>query len=154
MNRVIICALGLTLGATSASAADKASGSSALALAALVGIQSPTVSAGDKKVLADMLAGNLTFSFPAGGKIAVTAHSVTCRASDVDISEHDCTFNFGATTQTIKGREAHELYATLIENGVGSDGAAGSIFEAVSHLSCTIKPAEVKQRGGGGADCS
>ena len=35
-----------------------------------------------------------------------------------------------------------------------ADGAAGSVFEAVSHLSCTIKVGEVKERGGGGADCS
>jgi len=37
---------------------------------------------------------------------------------------------------------------------VPSDGAAGSIFEAVSNLGCTIDPGEVKQKGGGGAHCT
>jgi hypothetical protein len=33
------------------------------------------------------------------------------------------------------------------------DGAAGSIFEALSNLKCTIDPNEVKQKSGGGAEC-
>lgn len=137
-----------------AHAADTASGSSALALAALVGLQSPSLRASDKNALSHMLGGDLSFSFPASGTIAVEAGSVSCRASDVDISEHDCTLKFGGVTRMLLGRAAHELYATLVENGVASDGAAGSVFEAVSHLSCLIKVREVKERGGGGANCS
>lgn len=134
-------------------AADSAgsSGAGALALAALVGLESPTLSAVDKQELADMLNGNL--NFPGAAPIAVTADSVSCRQSDVDISHHDCALKFGGATKTLNGRAAHELYATLVENGVPSDGAAGSIYEAASRLSCAIKPAEVKQRGGGGASC-
>ena len=74
--------------------------------------------------------------------------------SDVDISEHDCTLKFGGVARTLQGRAAHELYATLVEIGAPSDGAAGSIYESVSNLACKVRPAEVQERGGGGADCS
>lgn len=101
-----------------------------------------------------MLEGKLAFAFPANGTIKVVAKAVTCRASNVDISEHDCTLDFGGALRRLDGRTAHELFATLIENGVASDGAAGSEFEAVSNLSCTVKPAEVKAKAGGGATCT
>jgi hypothetical protein len=99
-----------------------------------------------------MLDGQLTF--PSNAPIAVAADSIACRQSDVDISHHDCTLKFGAASQTLNGRLAHELYATLIENGVASDGAAGSIYESISHLACKITPSEVKQKAGGGATCA
>lgn len=154
MRRLVVYALVLASGTTTARAADSASGSGALAIAGLVGLQSPLLTSSAKNALSHMLGGDLSFAFSANGTITVKAGSVSCRASDVDISAHDCALKFGGTTRTLKGRAAHELYATLIENGVASDGAAGSIFEAVTHLSCTIKVAEVKERGGGGADCS
>lgn len=154
MRRFVACALALASGAGTAFAADSASGNGALALAALVGLQSPLLTAPAKNALSHTLGGGLSFAFPANGTIAVKAGSVSCRASNVDISAHDCTLKFGSATRTLKGRAAHELYATLIENGVASDGAAGSIFEAVSHLSCLIKVGEVNQRDGGGASCS
>jgi len=53
----------------------------------------------------------------------------------------------------VKGRKAHELFATIAEVGVPSDGAAGTIYESLSHLACTINPAEIKQKAGGGAEC-
>ncbi len=34
------------------------------------------------------------------------------------------------------------------------DGAAGSNFESLSKLSCTLDPKVLKQKGGGGAECS
>ena len=154
MKRLAVLVFGVAWGATAANAADTASGYGALALAALVGAHAPGLTVLEKHALSSMLDGNLAFTVPAGQKIRVAADSVSCRSSNVDISEHDCTLKFGAASLTLNGRAAHELFATLIENGVPSDGAAGSIYEAVSHLSCTIDPAEVKQRGGGGADCS
>jgi len=54
----------------------------------------------------------------------------------------------------LKGRRAHELFATIGEVGVPADGAAGTIFEALSYLDCTINPHEIEQRAGGGASCS
>jgi hypothetical protein len=130
------------------------SGNSALALAALVGIPSPALSLKNRKALANMLDGRLNFPYPPSQKIDVKADKVTCRASNVDISAHSCELTFGSQTRKLNGRAAHELYATLIESGVPSDGAAGSLFESVTALSCTIEPSAEKQKAGGGADCS
>jgi hypothetical protein len=153
MKRSFILIVAIALVAPPAAADGAGSlGASGLALAALVGLESPTLSAVDKQELGDMLNGDV--NFPGNAPITVAADSVSCRQSDVDISHHDCTLKFGGATKPLNGRAAHELYATLIENGVPSDGAAGSIYDAVSHLSCTIKPAEVKQRGGDGASCA
>jgi hypothetical protein len=100
-----------------------------------------------------LLDGKIDFSFPAGKTITVVAEKVTCRAGNVDIASHSCDLSFGGQVVSLTGRSAHELFATLEENGVEPDGAAGSIFEAVSNLKCTIDPNEVKQRAGGGAEC-
>jgi hypothetical protein len=133
--------------------AGTASGSGALALAALVGDVSPTLGAAEKDALMQLLAGNTDFSFPAGKTITVVSEKVTCRAGNVDIASHSCDLSFGGQVASLTGRSAHELFATLEENGVEPDGAAGSIFEAVTNLKCTIDPNEVKQRAGGGAEC-
>ncbi len=154
MRKMIVFAAALILASTSAHADGSSAGNGALAVAALVGAQSPYISSGDKQVLSSLIEGKLTFSISASAKIAVVADSVSCRVSNVDIAGHDCTLKFGAVTRLLKGREAHELYATLIENGVPSDGAAGSIYEALSHLDCTIKPNDVKQKDGSGATCA
>ena len=46
------------------------------------------------------------------------------------------------------------LHLEVSDRGfVPEDGAAGSVFEGMSHLNCTIDPAEIKQKAGGGADC-
>jgi hypothetical protein len=52
------------------------------------------------------------------------------------------------------GKVAPPKPAAVAEAGVPSEGAAGSIFEAVSNLDCTMDPTEVKQKAGGGAHCS
>ncbi len=153
LGSVLVFACAFTVPAAPAAAdGTGSSGAGALAHAALVGAHSPALGSQRKQALADMLDGNLNFA--SNAPIAVAADSVACRQSDVDISHHDCTLKFGAATRTLNGRGAHELYATLIENGVPSDGAAGSSYESVSHLACTINPAEVKQKGGGGAACA
>jgi hypothetical protein len=155
MRKAVLLAVPLSLFAPYAAAAPaNTSGSVALALAALVGAQSPALSLKNRKALANMLDGRLAFPFPANQKIDVKADKVTCRASNVDISAHSCELTFGSKTRKLDGRPAHELYATLIESGVPSDGAAGSVFESVTQLSCTIDPDVVKQRAGGGADCT
>jgi hypothetical protein len=86
-------------------------------------------------------------------KINLTADSVICRSSDVDLTMHACDLVFGTATAQLHGRAAHDLYATLQEIGVPADGAAGTIFEAVSNLSCTIDPKEIESKDGGGASC-
>lgn len=142
--------------ASGADAADakpqKLSGNAALALAALVGEQAP-LPANEKAVLAAFLAGNPNVAGHAGAKIHVSAESVSCRASNVDLTMHSCELAFGKKTASLSGRAAHELYATLIEAGVPSDGAAGSVYEAVTKLSCTVDPKAVASRDGSGAEC-
>jgi hypothetical protein len=133
--------------------AETADGSGALALAALVGENSPLLSAPEKSGLTKFLDGQANVNFPAGQTISVAAEKLTCRASNVDITSHSCELTFGGKNVALKGRRAHELFATLAEIGVPPDGAAGSIFEAVSNLECTIDPNEVKQNSGGGAHC-
>jgi hypothetical protein len=128
-------------------------GSGALALAALVGQNSPLVTPAAKAVLAKFLDGETKASFPAGQTITVQADKLTCKASNVDITLHSCELVFGTRTAKLAGRAAHELYATLAEAGVPSDGAAGSSYEALTKLACTIDPNEVKQMSGGGAHC-
>jgi hypothetical protein len=145
----------LLLAAPPASAAPaSAAGGSALALAALVGAHSPSLNAHQKQVLARMLDGNLNVAYPTTQKIVVKADKVSCRASNVDISARSCDLEFGSATRRLAGRAAHELYATLVESGVRSDGAAGSVFEILTALACTADPSVVKQRAGSGVDCT
>jgi len=149
--------LGALAAPCAASAGDgnggQAFGSSALALAALVGADSPRLGDGDKAALAKLLDGDTAFDFPKDKTITVTADKVTCHASNVDIAEHDCTLAFGKPDITLKGRAAHELYATLLEAGVEPDAGAGNIWVAVSKLDCAINVAEVQEKAGGGATC-
>jgi len=106
-------------------AAETANGNGALALAALVGNVAPILCA------------------------AETAQTITCRAGNVDITSHSYDLTFGGHVVRLKGRSAHERFATLAEIGVRPDGAAGSLL----NLKCTIDPNEVKQKSGGGAKC-
>jgi hypothetical protein len=149
--RPIVLGIAPLLIATTTAFAGSIDGSSALALAALVAEHSPDVKTGGKLLLERYLNGRV-YSY--GKKINVAATGITCKASNVDITLHECDLTFGSKKITTHGRKAHELYATLAEAGVPSEGAAGSIFEAVSNLDCTIDPAEVKQKAGGGAHCT
>jgi hypothetical protein len=107
----------------------------------------------DRTVLMQLLDGNEKISVQPGQKITIYADKVTCRASNIEITAHSCDLTFGSHNVALAGRRAHELFATLAEVGVPPDGAAGSIFEAVSNLKCTIESHEVKQNSGGGAEC-
>jgi len=129
-------------------------GPTALALAAIVGENSPSVSASDKIVLAGLFEAQLNFTFPANQRISVVADAVVCRVSNVDLTARSCDLTFGAAKSTLTGRKANELNAMAVVAGVPSDGAAGSIFESLAHLACTIDPNEIKQRDGGGASCT
>ena len=153
MKPIAFFAIPLML-ASNAALAGSIDGNGALALAALVAEHSPNVIAVDKIVLARFLNGQTNIHYAPKKKISVKADAVSCKASNVDITEHSCEFTFGTKKPATHGRKAHELYATLAEVGVPPDGAAGSIFEALSNLDCTIDPVEVKEKGGGGAHCS
>jgi len=133
--------------------AASAIGNSALALASLVSEHSPILTLDEKSVMGQLLHPNPNFSYLADKKISVEADSIVCRQSNVDITARSCELTFGLKKVTVKGRKAHELFATIAEVGVPSDGAAGTIYESLSHLACTINPAEIKQKAGGGAEC-
>ena len=154
MKKFALLALMFLLPSAAAAAPSTTNGSSALALAGLVAAHSPLLTHKKKRVMDKLLRGRESFTFPAGKTITVTAKSVVCRSSNVDIAAHSCVLTFGAKHRNLIGRSAHELYATLIENGVPGDGAAGSNFEAVSDLSCVVDPNGVKQKDGSGASCA
>lgn len=149
----LLLPLSLLLLARPASA-ETVDGSGALALAVLVGQNSPLLGPPTKELLAKFLDGETKVSSPVGQTIAVKVDKLTCKASNVDITLHSCQLVFESRTATLTGRRAHEVSATLAEIGVPSDGAAGSSFEAVSNLACTVDPNEVKQMSGGGAHCN
>jgi hypothetical protein len=153
MKSMVLLVLLLLL-SSHAAFAESLTGNKALALAALVAENSPQLGAKDKRIMMRMLDGDLHFRFPANKKISILADKISCSAGDVDISEHSCELKFGHATPVLHGRRAHELFATLLEAGAGSEGAAGRIFEVISHLTCAINPNEVKEKAGGGAECT
>lgn len=146
----------LLAGSAPALAATTAShdGFGALALAAQVGEHSPVLNAGDKALLSRYLDGEAGAAHAQGQRISVTSGSVTCRASNVDITAYSCDLSFGAAEVTIQGRAAQGLFATLAELGVQSEGAAGTMYEGVTDLDCTIDADEISDTGGGGAHCT
>jgi len=147
-------AVALLLSGGPALAASTVGGPGALALAALAAENSPTLASGDKHAIATLFSGSVNVAYPHGKKIAVGADKIVCRASNVDITQHECDLTFGAKTVSLTGRKAHELYATIAEIGVPPDGAMGTIYESLSQVTCTIDPDQIKQRAGGGANCS
>src|SRR5262245_30262098 len=127
-------------------------GGSALALATLVADQSSVVGGSERRLLKRLLNGRSSGRY--SEKISVAADSVVCRVGNVDITSRSCNLVFGKDTATLSGRRSHELYATLIQVGVQPEGAAGSMIAGIKTLKCTIDPQEIKQKAGGGADCT
>ena len=146
--------VGLGLISQSFAAGSTASGPAGLALAAVVAEHSPVLSGKERRVIARLFNHRLNFSFPSNKKISVTADAVVCRMSDVDIAERSCTLTFGKDQRALKGRLANELNATVTSAGVTSEVAAGTIFTSFKNLACTIDPDTIKQKAGGGADCT
>jgi hypothetical protein len=140
--------------APAAAQAGASNGSSALALSAIVGDLSPQTSAADKKLLAAYFAGRAEAPHAKGQRIAVKADAVDCRAGNVDITSRACELTFGAKKIELSGRKANELYATLIENGVVAEGAAGSSHASITALDCIVDADEVAEKAGGGARCA
>ena len=140
--------------APAAAQAGASSGSSALALSAIVGELSPQTSAADKKLLAAYFAGRAEAPHAKGQRVAVKADAIDCRAGNVDITSRACELTFGAKKIELSGRKANELYATLIENGVVAEGAAGSSHASITALDCIVDADEVAEKAGGGARCA
>ena len=112
----------------------------ALALAGVVAPYSPLLTAEEREAVSALFAGHSDVRY--AKKISVTADKIVCRISNVDITARSCELTFKSATHTIKGRRANEVFATEVMAGVPSDGAAGSIFESLSKLNCTLDPAE------------
>ena len=153
-GKLAVIALSLFVtGATTASAAPAtSSGSAALALAGVLAPCSPLLSSAEKKAVAAFFAGKT--NVPYSKKISVTAEKIVCQISNVDITARSCELTFKTTKHTVTGRKANEIFATEAVAGVPSDGAAGSVFESLSKLNCTLDPKEIKDKAGGGAQCT
>jgi hypothetical protein len=111
--------------------AANAQGSSALALATLTAEHDAALGASQRIVIAKPFAGQVNFAYPAG--------------------RSGPPLTFGIHRVNLTGRLANELYATIAAAGVSADSAAGSIYEALHRLACTLEPSVTEQNGGGGA---
>jgi hypothetical protein len=134
--------------------AATASGSSAFALASLVAVHSPVLSTGDTALIRRLFNGHFHQLRGATKVISVEANAIVCSVGNVDLTAHSCKLTFGGKTINLTGDKAYELYATMSQAGVPSEGSAGAVHESLSHLVCTINPLEIAKRDGGGADCT
>jgi hypothetical protein len=141
----------LSLAGASEALAASVTGPAALALAGVVAQYAP-LPAANKHAVAAFFKGDT--NFPYKGKLSVTAEKIVCRTSNVDVTARSCEVTFKTKKQTLGGREANELFATEAMAGIPSDGAAGSNFESLSKLNCTLDPVQLKQKAGGGVECS
>lgn len=155
MNRLVVLGVLLSLGQTaSVSAAPvTVTGPTALALASVVAQHSPLLSADDRGAMARLFGGDSQL-VPIKTLLSVTADSVLCRVSNVDITLRHCELAFRTGKLTLRGREANEMSATLAAAGVPVEGAAGSMIESVSQLACTIDSNEIRQMAGAGVKCT
>ena len=139
--------------ATGASAAPGAiTGPNALALAGVVALYSPLLSADERETAAALFVGEKDVRY--AKKIAIAADKIACRIGNVDIAARSCEMTFNGKKQTVTGRRANEIFATLTMAGVATDGAAGSVFAGLSKLSCTLDPKAIRQKDGSGANCT
>jgi hypothetical protein len=146
-------AIVLMTGASAVHAAPATvSGPNALALAGVVALYSPLLSGDERETAAALFVGEK--DVPYAKKIMISADKIVCRVSNVDITARSCELTFKGKKQTIAGRRASEVFATEALAGVPSDGAAGSVFESLSNLNCTLDPKAIKQKDGSGANCT
>jgi hypothetical protein len=147
-------AIGHAAAASPASAASAtAGGPTALALAAVVASHGSLLGPFDKRAMIRLFEGKSVI-IPRVNKITVAADSIVCKMSNVDITARSCDLVFKSHKRTLTGRDANEVYGTLALAGVASEGAAGSIAASITKLECTIDPKVIKQKAGGGADCT
>jgi hypothetical protein len=148
----VLTALLMTGASVAHAAPATVSGPNALALAGVVALYSPLLSGDERETAAALFVGEK--DVPYAKKITIIADKIVCRVSNVDITTRSCELTFKGKKQTINGRRASEVFATEALAGVASDGAAGSVFESLSNLNCTLDPKAIKQKDGSGANCS
>jgi len=156
MKKVMVLAplLAMAQAGAASAAPVTATGPAAFALACVVAQHSPLLSASDKGMIAHLFSGASHFAASADRKFLVTADSIVCRVSGVDLTARLCELAFKSDKRTLKGRDANEIDATLMAAGVAPEGAAGSTIKSVSKLVCTLDSNELGQKAGGGAKCS
>jgi hypothetical protein len=148
----LVAAAASSVAAANGATPAKVSGSTALALAGVIAPLSPDLSGAERKAMAMLFAANA--DIPYKKVIVVTADRIVCRTGNVDITVRSCDVTFGKKTRTVNGSTAGEIFATEALAGVPPDGAAGSNFESLSKLSCTIDPNAIRRKDGSGADCT
>jgi hypothetical protein len=150
---ILISVTCLTSASTAFAASATASGPSALALAAVVADHSSVLGAFDRRAVSGMLNGKVDFVIRRTQKITVAVDGVVCKMSNVDITARSCVLTVKGRDRTVTGRDANEIFGTLALAGVQTEGAAGSIVASIMHLECTLDPAVIRQKAGGGAEC-
>ncbi len=148
----LVLASACNIAGASGATPAKVSGSTALALAGVIAPLSPNLSRAEKRAVAMLFAADS--DIPYRKPIVVTADRIVCRAGNVDITVRNCEVTFGKKVRTVNGSTANEIFATEALAGVPSDGAAGSNFESLSKLSCTIDPNAIRRKDGSGAECT
>jgi hypothetical protein len=139
--------------APSIAQAGQTYGPYALALAGVVAEHDPYLAPTDRYVVSALFAGNEHVYYPIGHHIVVRADKIVCRVSNVQITARSCQLTFHGHTANLSGPSANAVFATIAASGVPGDGAAGTIYEAVHALACTLTPSVIKQNAGGGANC-
>ena len=127
-------------------------GSTALALAGVIAPLSPLLASAEKRAIAMLFAANA--DIPYNKPVVVTADRIVCRSGNVDITMRSCEVIFGKRVRNVNGSTANEIFATEALAGVPPDGAAGSNFESLAKLSCTIDPNAIRRKDGSGATCT
>lgn len=150
--RIAALVFALTMACPPAAFAGSASGSPALALAAVIAPYSPDLMPLDKVTVAALFDGES--GKVAARKISVTADRIMCRTGNVDLTSRTCELTFKGGKHSLGGREASELFATMTLAGIAPEGAAGSNIAGISKLNCAVDVAAIKQKDGGGAACS
>jgi hypothetical protein len=150
----LCCAIGQAVSISPASAASATvSGSSALALAAVVASHGSLLGSFDKRAISRLFDGKGVF-IARVNKITVGADSIICKMSNVDLTARSCDLTFKSHKRTLAGRDANEVYATLALASVMAEGPASSISEGITNLECTVDPTLIKEKAGGGASCT
>jgi hypothetical protein len=127
--------------------AATASGSSAFALASLVAVHSPVLSTGDTVLIRRLFNGHFHQLRGDTKPISVDANAIVCSVGNVDLTAHSCKLTFGSKTINLTGDKAYELYATMSQAGVPSEGrVACREIKPIALISCRRPPESSSRR--------
>ena len=103
-GRLAVLAISLlTATASTASAAPAtANGPAALALAGVVALYSPLLTADEREAVSAFFVGHTGVRYTK--KISVTADKIVCRTGNIDITARSCELTFKSAKQTLTGR--------------------------------------------------